>query len=272
MTAVSRQTLPMFAGKVAIVTGGGSGIGAALVAGLRERGATVVSADLAGGDVTLDVRDRDAFLRVVDDVAGEHGRIDFLFNNAGISVGGETHRMDPSYFDRVIDVNLRGVVNGVFAAYPRMVEQGHGHIVNTASVAGLAGTPMVAAYSMAKHGVVGLTLSLRPEAALHGVQVSAFCPGPVDTPILDSAPAADLPREPPGTLSGRQYMAVVKQKPVPPAAVVGPALRGVARNRPIVIAPASAKAAWYLVRLSPRAMDRVGRLMAARVLRRINDS
>jgi NAD(P)-dependent dehydrogenase (short-subunit alcohol dehydrogenase family) len=259
-----------FDGKVAIITGGGSGIGAALAAELRQRGATVVTADLVGGDVDLDVRDREAFAALVDDVAGEHGRIDLLFNNAGISLGGETHLMDPSYFDRVIDVNLRGVVNGVFAAYPRMVEQGHGQIVNTASVAGLAGTPMVAAYSMAKHGVVGLSLSLRPEARLHGVKVNVFCPGPVDTPILDSSPPADLPAEPPGVLKGREYMAVLGQKPVPPAEVAGPALRGVARNRPVIIAPAKAKAAWYLVRVSPRLMDRVARTMAKQVQKRVD--
>lgn len=260
----------MFDGKVALVTGGGSGIGAALTSELRRQGATVVAADLRGGDVELDVRDRDGFRALVDRVADEHGHLDLLFNNAGISVGGETHRMDPSYFDRIIDVNLRGVVNGVFAAYPRMVEQGHGQIVNTASVAGLAGTPMVAAYSMAKHGVVGLSLSLRPEAALHGVKVNALCPGPVDTPILDTAPPADLPAEPPGNLSGREYMAVLKQRPVPAEAIARPALRGVARNRPVIIAPASAKAAWYLARFSPRAMDRLARAMAARVKARVD--
>ena len=146
-----RETARMFAGKVAVITGGGSGIGAAMAAELRRQGATVVTADVKGGDVELDVRDRAAVEAAVERVITDHGRLDLLFNNAGISMGGETHRMDPSYFDRIIDVNLRGVVNGVMAAYPRMVEQGHGHIVNTASMAGLAGTPMVAAYSMTKH-------------------------------------------------------------------------------------------------------------------------
>ena len=252
-------------GKVAIVTGGGSGIGAALAAELRRQGATVVTADLQGGDVELDVRDRVAVTELVEEV----GPLDLLFNNAGISVGGETHRMDPSYFDRIIDMNLRGVVNGVMAAYPRMVERGSGQIVNTASVAGLAATPMVAAYSMTKHGVVGLSLSLRAEAARHGVKVNAFCPGSVDTPILDSSPPADLPPEPAGNLTGRQYMAVVRQKPVPPSTIAGPALKGVARNRAVIIAPASAKAAWYLNRFSPRTMDRLGRTMAGQVARRL---
>ena len=148
---VGRETARMFAGKVAVITGGGSGIGAAMAAELRRQGSTVVTADVVGGDVELDVRDRAAWRRWSRESRAAHGRLDLLFNNAGISVGGETRRMDPSYFDRIIDMNLRGVVNGVMAAYPRMVEQGHGHIVNTASVAGLVGTPMVAAYSMTKH-------------------------------------------------------------------------------------------------------------------------
>lgn len=255
-----------FDGKVAIVTGGGSGIGAALAAELRRQGATVVTADLQGGDVELDVRDRAAVSALVEEV----GPLDYLFNNAGISVGGETHRMDPSYFDRIIDVNLRGVVNGVMAAYPRMVERGRGHIVNTASMAGLSGTPMVAAYSMTKHGVVGLSTSLRPEAALHGVRVSVLCPGSIDTPILDSSPPSDLPPQPPETLTGRQFMAVIKQKPVPASSIAGPALRGVARNQAVIIVPASGKVLWYLQRLSPGVVERVGRFGAARVKQRLD--
>jgi NAD(P)-dependent dehydrogenase (short-subunit alcohol dehydrogenase family) len=252
-----------FGGKVAIVTGGGSGIGAALAAELRRRGATVVTADLEGGDVELDVRDRAAFSALVEEV----GPLDLLFNNAGISVGGQTHTMDGTYFDRVIDVNLRGVVNGVVAAYPRMVEQGYGHIVNTASMAGLAPTPLVAAYAMAKHGVVGLSTSLRPEAAQHGVRVSVLCPGSIDTPILDSAPPSDLEAPPPSAITGREFMAIIKQKPVPAASIVGRVLRGVARNEAVIVAPASGKVLWYLQRASPQAMQAAGRLVAKRVLR-----
>ena len=255
----------MFDGKVAIITGGGSGIGAALAAELRRLGSTVVTADIVGADVELDVRDRSVFTDLVDEVAGAHGHLDLLFNNAGIAVGGETHRMDPSYFDRVIDVNLRGVVNGVMVAYPRMVAQGHGHIVNTASVAGLCGTPMVAAYSMTKHGVVGLSTSLRPEAALHGVKVSVLCPGPIDTPILDSSPPLDLPLQPPNTLTGRQFMAVLKQRPIAPDRFAGPALRAVARNRAVIVVPASSKALWYLQRWSPGTAERLARFGAARI-------
>lgn len=261
----------MFEGKVVVITGGGSGIGAAMAAELLRCGALVVTADLVGGDVELDVRDQPAFIAAIDDVVAEHGRIDLLFNNAGISTGGESHLMDGSYFDRVIDVNLRGVVNGIVATYPRMVAQGYGHIVNTASMAGLVPTPMTAAYAMTKHGVVGLSTSLRPEARQHGVKVSVLCPGAIDTPILDASPPADLPMPPPGTLTGRQFMALIKQKPIAPARFAGPALRGVARNKAVIIVPTRAKGLWYLQRFLPGTVQAVDRSVARRVLRTIGD-
>ena len=199
-----------FEGKVAVVTGGASGIARALGAGLAAQGAHVVLADLdrEGADaaaaelasaskasvhgVALDVRDREAVIGVVDDVVARHGRLDLMVNNAGIALGGQSHLMPPEHWDRVIDVNLRGVVNGVLAAYPRMVAQGDGHLVNVASMAGLAPTPLTAAYTMTKHGVVGLSTTLRPEAAMHGVRVTVVCPGAIETPILDKGAPADL--------------------------------------------------------------------------------
>jgi NAD(P)-dependent dehydrogenase (short-subunit alcohol dehydrogenase family) len=184
-----------YGGKAAIVTGGGSGIGRALGEELVARGATVVLADIDGdaasaaaealGDAArgcaLDVRDLAATLALVDEVAGANGGLDFFFANAGISLGGPTHELTPEHWDRMIDVNLRGPVNSVLAAYPTMREQGRGHLVLTASGAGLAPPPFVVPYAMAKHGVVGLGVGLRPEAALAGVRVSVLCPGAVDT-------------------------------------------------------------------------------------------
>ncbi len=184
-------------GQVAIVTGGGSGIGAALVRAMVARGATVVIADvdepaakavaaeLTGViSVTLDVRDAAAVADLVNLVAAEHGKLDFMFNNAGIGVGGVAEELTLEHWDRVIDVNLRGVIHGVHAAYPVMLAQRSGHIVNTASLAGLVPGPMLAPYAAAKHAVVGLTLSLRAESAGRGVRFSAICPGFVDTPLL----------------------------------------------------------------------------------------
>ena len=276
-----------FREKVAIVTGGASGIGAAIGAALFARGAHVVLADVDGpgatatatrlhdrasahaGSVTgraVDVRDGDAVQALVTGVADAHGHLDLAFNNAGISIGGESHTMAAALWRRVVDVNFTGVVNCVTAAYPIMVEQGYGHIVNTASAAGLAPAVMTATYSASKHAVVGLSLALRPEAAQHGVRVSVLCPGAVDTPILDQAPPADLPPLPDHTPTGREFMAILGLKPRPPEATARAALRGVERNRAVIPGDAMTRAIWYLQRASPAAVDLVGRVTARRVL------
>jgi len=218
---------------------------------------------------TLDVRDPVAVRALVDEVAARHGRLDYMFNNAGIVIGGRTDEMDVDHWNRVLDVNLKGVVNGIAAAYPRMVAQGHGHIVNTASTAGLAPAVLVAAYSASKHAVVGLSGALRAEAALYGVRVSVVCPGSVDTPILDDPSPADLRPLPTPVLTGREYMAVLGLKPMPAAQFARTALQGVARNRGVIVAPASAKAVWYLQRLAPGLVERVGRRTARRVMREL---
>ncbi|MBC7174389.1 MAG: SDR family NAD(P)-dependent oxidoreductase, partial [Polyangiaceae bacterium] len=143
-----------YVGAVALITGGASGIGRALCEALAERGAEVVVADrqaeegeavaaairAAGGNAyaaTLDVRDADAFRAVAEGVVKSSGRIDLFFNNAGIGVAGEVERYSRRDWDEVVDVNLRGVIHGIDAVYPIMITQGRGHIVNTASMAGL---------------------------------------------------------------------------------------------------------------------------------------
>ena len=162
-----------FDGKVAIVTGGASGIGEAIGEELARRGARVVLADLdgekaeqaaqgiaqAGGQARaerVDVSDAAQVQALVDGAFSREGRLDYMFNNAGIALFGEVRDMTLEQWERILQVNLHGVVHGVVAAYPRMVEQGSGHIVNTASMAGIAPTPGVTAYAMTKHGVVGL--------------------------------------------------------------------------------------------------------------------
>jgi NADP-dependent 3-hydroxy acid dehydrogenase YdfG len=255
-----------FHGKRAIVTGAGSGIGQALVTELRARGASVVSTDIDGDvDRVLDVRDADAFGALVEEV----GVPDLLFGNAGISLGGPTHELTAAHWDRIIDVNLRGVVNGVLAVYPGMVARGSGHIVNTASGAGLAAPPFVTAYAATKHAVVGLSLGLRPEAALHGVRVSVLCPGTVETAILDRLPDADLPARASQPVTARQYLTLLKQKPVAAETVARQTLDRVARNKAIITVPMSARSLWLLHRLSPGLVDRIGRTIAKRVDREL---
>lgn len=276
-----------FAGRSVIVTGGASGIGRALGAALAGRGAHVVLADVDGDraaslaeelastastqgsvrGVALDVRQRAAVAALVDEVADRHGGLDLMVNNAGIALGGRSHQIPPEHWDRIIDVNLRGVVHGVEAAYPRMVSQRHGHIVNVASMAGLAPTPMTLAYSTTKHAVVGLSTTLRPEAALRGVRVTVVCPGPIETPILDKAVPDDLPPQPEGTLTSRQFLDMMRMRPMPADRFAEQALRGIERNKAIVIVPRSGQGLWYLQRLSPAAVSAVGRLLVRRIER-----
>src|SRR5690242_6558877 len=186
-----------FNDKTAIVTGAGSGIGAALCRALAAAGADVVCTDIDGEaakntasaigarSARLDVTDAAAVQAAVDEVVDRAGRLDLMFNNAGITWGGDTELLTLEQWNAIIDVNTRGVVHGVAAAYPLMVRQGHGHIVNTASMAGLAAAGQITSYVMSKHAVVGLSLALRSEAAGRGVGVLAVCPTAVETPILD---------------------------------------------------------------------------------------
>jgi NAD(P)-dependent dehydrogenase (short-subunit alcohol dehydrogenase family) len=179
------MTLRSFEGAVAIVTGGASGIGRGITEDLRKRGATVISADRQKSDADLDVRDAKAFEDLVQSVAKKYGRLDWIFNNAGIAIGAPAIEHSLEDWNHTFDVNVRGVVHGVHAALPIMKEQGFGHIVNTASVAGLVPLPGAIAYTTSKHAVVGLTLALRAEASLYGVRASVLCPGFIKTPILD---------------------------------------------------------------------------------------
>jgi NAD(P)-dependent dehydrogenase (short-subunit alcohol dehydrogenase family) len=279
VTSAPRST--RFTGKTAIITGGASGIGRALGAALAAQGTRVVLTDIDADQVAIaadelsgsvigrriDVRDRDAIAALVDEIAARDGAIDYFFNNAGLSIGGPTHELSGAHWDRMIDVNLGGVVNGLLAVYPRMIEQGHGHIINTASGAGLAAPPLVAPYAATKHAVVGLSTGLRPEAALHGVRVSVLCPGAVETAILDRPPPIDLPLTASAPVTARQYLAKVRQTPIDADRFARAALKQIAANKGIIVVPRSAKSLWYLQRLSPALVERISRVMAARVIK-----
>jgi NAD(P)-dependent dehydrogenase (short-subunit alcohol dehydrogenase family) len=193
-----------FQDKIAIVTGGASGIGRELCQQLHERGAAaVVAADLnldgaqqtadrivaAGGQaraVHVDVTQAEAIQQLVADTVAEFGRLDYMFNNAGIALIGDMRDTTLAYWQQLIDVNLWGIVHGSMSAYQVMARQGFGHIVNTSSMTGLAPAAVSTAYAASKHAVVGLSTSLRAEAANLGVKVSVACPAIVRTPILDT--------------------------------------------------------------------------------------
>jgi short-subunit dehydrogenase len=148
-----------------------------------------------------------------------------------------------------------------------MVAQGHGQIVNTASGAGLAAPPFVTPYATTKFAVVGLSTGLRPEAALHGVQVSVLCPGSIDTAILDRAQDPDLPDTASAPVTGREYLGLLKQRPTPVDAFARKALGQMARNRGVIVVPRQAKALWYVQRLSPGLLERALVPIARRVQR-----
>jgi NAD(P)-dependent dehydrogenase (short-subunit alcohol dehydrogenase family) len=277
-----------FEGKVAIVTGAASGIGLALARSLVVRGASVVFADLdedgarkaadelhAGppgraSAAGLDVRSSDAVTELVERTARDHGHLDLIFNNAGIAVGGRISDMTVAHFDRAIDVNLRGVINGIMAAYPIMIRQGRGHIINTASSAGLLPGPGLGPYAMTKHAVVGLSISLRPEAASNGVRVSVVCPGVIDTPLLDAKNPSDLPVIESYSGGGRAALEKAMGKAYPPELLARDVLAGVTRNRAIIVAPHHARRAWFAYRMAPvlvqRLVDRSFSRMASRYL------
>ncbi len=251
-------------GKAAMVTGAGRGIGRALAMAMAARGARVVVTDIDGDSAqrvarecgpaamarTLDVRDAAGVQAVVDETVREHGRIDFMFNNAGIGMGGEADEIPLAAWDVLIDVNVRGVVHGVKAAYPHMVRQGSGHIVNTASIAGLGGVPLLAPYSMTKHAVVGLSTSLRHEAVARGVRVSVLCPGGVDTPLLDSTTFDGQRYE--GWLPNiRRYVSRLGGPLYPAAKLAEEALAAIERNRGMIVIPARARSMWRASRFFP---------------------
>lgn len=267
-------------GRVGFVTGGASGIGEALATKLAEGGAEVWIADRqidkarqlaqrlsTGGAqahaIELDVRDYQSFERAVADALQESGRIDYLFNNAGIGVAGEIASYTLDDWNDVFDVNLRGVVHGIQAVYPIMIRQHSGHIVNTASMAGLTTNAGQASYSATKHAVVAISRTLRVEAEGHGVKVSVLCPGVIRTPILT------------GGVYGRNHMTGVsnedllksweKLRPMAPEMFAERVLRAVLRNDAMIVVPAWWKGLWYLERLSPALSLRLAKAMLKRV-------
>jgi NAD(P)-dependent dehydrogenase (short-subunit alcohol dehydrogenase family) len=263
-----------FSGKIALVTGGASGIGEALATKLAAGGAEVWIADrqigraqelaqrLSAGNakahaIELDVRDYPSFERAVAEVVQESGRIDYLFNNAGIGVGGEIDSYTLDDWNDVFDVNLRGVVHGIQAVYPTMIRQRSGHIVNTASMAGLTTNGSQASYTATKHAVVALTRTLRIEAERHGVQASALCPGVIRTPILTGGEYGRLNLS--GVSSGDVLKSWEQLRPMAPEKFAERALRAVLRGDAIIVVPARWKAWWYLERLSPALTLRLAR-------------
>jgi len=258
-------------GKTAFITGGGSGIGRGLARALANRGVHVCVTDInfeaaqtvakeCGENSTaveLDVRDAQQVSECIRSFVESTSRLDLLFNNAGIGVSGESYELADAHWNRIIDINIRGVVNGVTAAYPIMVQQGFGHIINTASLAGLGPAPFLTSYTMTKHAIVGLSTSLRIEAATLGVRVSVLCPAAIETPLLDSDNPSDLPK-----LSWvpniRQLLTKIAGPAYPVEKLVTDTLAAIKRNVGIIVVPRRARFLWRLGRLLPIFVEKIG--------------
>jgi NAD(P)-dependent dehydrogenase (short-subunit alcohol dehydrogenase family) len=270
--------------KVAIITGGASGIGAALAEHLARQGARVVIADrqvdlaesiaaairASGGTADafqLDVRELASMQRVVSETVARWGAIDYFFNNAGIGLGGEAADYTHDDWNDVVDVNLRGVIHGIEAVYPVMIRQQSGHIINTASVAGLVVTTGQAGYAATKHAVYGLSKALRLEGRQHGVKVTVLCPGAIRTPILQ------------GGKYGRFRMNDAARRlvdeswewmrPMAPAELAVKVAQAVARNEAIIVQPSWWRLLWALERLSPAITLKLAELAHVQMQKRL---
>lgn len=205
--------------------------------------------------IQLDVSSAEAVTAAVDAVVVEHGHIDWMFNNAGVVVGGDIRQIDASAWQRIVDINFLGVVYGTCAAYRHMVRQQCGHIVNIASMYGLFPGLFATPYVATKHAVVGMSLSLRPEAQTHGVVVTAVCPGFIDSELLRSGRYTE------GLTAGR-VAETVPFRFIDADIAATKILRGARNNRALVVFPPYARIMWWIYRLSPRLMLFINRVVA----------
>jgi NADP-dependent 3-hydroxy acid dehydrogenase YdfG len=269
-----------FAGKVAAITGAGSGIGQALAVELARSGAKVAISDVdteglaqteerlkaIGAPVKanrLNVTEREAFLAYADEVAEHFGKVNQIYNNAGIAFTGDVEVSQFKDIERVMDVDFWGVVNGTKAFLPHLIASGDGHVINVSSVFGLFSVPGQAAYNSAKFAVRGFTEALRQEMVLagHPVGVTTVHPGGIKTAIARNATAAEgLDPEELAKLFDKR---LARTSPEKAAQIILDAVR---KNKPRVLVGGDAKALDIMVRIAGSRYQQVfgpvmGRLM-----------
>lgn len=261
---------------MAIVTGGGSGIGRGLCKELARKGAfvvcadkviekaeqTVAIADEGRGKVTgykLDVSIENEVKELIDKTVKKFGRLDFLFNNAGISIGGEIRDLEAEHWKKVLNVNFYGMLYGSQSAYNQMIKQGHGHIVNTASITGLIeGIVGSAPYDVSKHAIVTFTKILRLEAKAFGIKVSLVCPGIINTEIGMNLVNINASEE------LRELILKLLSKGMNPLNAAGIILRRVARNHRVIIFPFTAWLYVLFTRLFKSLNNRLAHLLLSK--------
>jgi short-subunit dehydrogenase len=257
-----------FKEKVVVITGAASGIGRALSEVLCHEKAIVIAADInqegleevafkankEGCSIipkVIDVSRPEDVKNLIDETVSENNRIDYIFNNAGLSISGEAYDLKLEHWQKVIGVNLMGVIYGTTYAYSVMVKQEFGHIVNIASLAGLIGYPMNTPYATTKHGVVGLSTSLREEGADLGIKVSVVCPGYIDTGIFDAAIILNGDKD--------QIMENLPFKLMEVKKAAKSILKGVAKNKAIITFPFYTGLLWKIHRIHPGLLSPLGR-------------
>jgi NAD(P)-dependent dehydrogenase (short-subunit alcohol dehydrogenase family) len=278
--------LRTYDGAVAIVTGGASGIGKALGEELAARGCEVVLADLQldaakevaariceqGGKATacaLDVTDADAVELLLKETFERCGRLDYMFNNAGVALNGKFEDFELKHWRKTMDINLMGVVYGTRAAHRHMSQQGFGHIVNTASFAGVFPWPTTIAYTASKHAIVGMSTALRAELADTGIQVSVLCPGTVLTPMIEKGAS---PERWVGTYSAEKLEAFFQgAHGMAPDVFSKKALDRIAKNKAVIVLPAIYKMLWWINRVSPTLAIGLSQKIHNAILKRISD-
>ena len=252
-----------FKDKITVVTGGGSGIGKALCEKLARLGATIILSDInpesvakvvadiraAGGQAegqTLDVTDYEAFKKHIAETVATHGRLDYIFNNAGIAISAEFRDMELEHWRKVLDVNLDGVFHGSLLAFKQMVKQGFGHIVNLSSVEGMVPFPTTGSYVASKFAVLGLSQTMWVEGHSLGVKVSAVCPGFIKTPIFDVSQMIKIDRD-----KIMSHYETFQKLGITPEKCAHVILKGVAKNKPIIPVTGLAHIMWRMARLAP---------------------
>lgn len=255
-------------GKTAVVTGGASGLGLALARLLASKGAAVVIADINepaarsaaraiekhGGEAIarkLDVSKPRESERLISWAVRELGTLDYFFNNAGVSLRGETRDLTEADWKRVFDINLLGAIHAGNAAFKVMAAQGSGHLVNIASASGLLPLPVASPYSTSKFAIVGYSANLRIEGADLGVRVSAVCPAFIASGIRKN-PAVNVPQDESFKPPFREMSAEQAARKI---------LDGVERNRGRIVFPFYVHLLYWLFVFAPSLSERIGRNM-----------